>query len=310
MNQIEIFRPFNEAYELMQNTLFRPFDFKKWLVIGFAAWLGHIGAGFSFNYRYGGEADFKNNAFVRNISDTIHQTPLWLIVSVIVTLFVLIVMVAVLFAWLRARGRFVFADCIVRNRAAIVEPWREFESQGNSYFLFSLVVGFSLAAVLILLSLFLFVPLFGGAAVVHLHKVYLITAFVLWIVLLVLLLAAWMLISHLMTIIMYSRRGLATEAVRAAMSLIAAYPAEMTLYSLFWIVLGLAACCIACLAACFTCCLAALPYVGTVILLPVHTCLRAFGLRFLRQFGPEYDAWLHQPAGAPPPAMVDGGPSQ
>ena len=45
------------------------------------------------------------------------------------------------------------------------------------------------------------------------------------------------------------------------------------------------------IATCLTCCLAALPYVGTVILLPVFVCLRAFGLRFIRQFGPEYDVW-------------------
>jgi len=48
---------------------------------------------------------------------------------------------------------------------------------------------------------------------------------------------------------------------------------------------------IAGIATCATCCIAALPYVGTVILLPVYVCLRAFGLRFIRQFGPDYDVW-------------------
>ena len=51
MTKIEIFKPFGDAYELMKTILFRPFDLKKWFVIGFAAFLAHIGSGsFQFNY--------------------------------------------------------------------------------------------------------------------------------------------------------------------------------------------------------------------------------------------------------------------
>jgi len=49
--RIEIFRPFGEAFELTTKILFQPFDLKKWLVIGFAAWLANLGGGGSFNYR-------------------------------------------------------------------------------------------------------------------------------------------------------------------------------------------------------------------------------------------------------------------
>jgi len=52
--RIEIFKPFGEAFELMKKILFQPFDLKKWLVIGFAAWLANFGAGGggfgNFNY--------------------------------------------------------------------------------------------------------------------------------------------------------------------------------------------------------------------------------------------------------------------
>jgi hypothetical protein len=37
--KIEIFEPFGAAFELMKRILFQPFDFAKWLVIGFAAFL-------------------------------------------------------------------------------------------------------------------------------------------------------------------------------------------------------------------------------------------------------------------------------
>jgi hypothetical protein len=299
MNQIEIFRPFSEAYELTATALFRPFDLKKWLVMGFAAWLGHVGAGFNFNYRYGGNSDFKNSPFINNMVATVHQIPLWLFVSGITALLCVIVFVVVLLAWIRARGRFIFIDCIVKNRAAITEPWHEYAREGNSYFLFSLLVGFSFAVLAVLLSLFFFVPLVRGAAVLHLHDIYLITTFALSLGVVVLLLIAWVVISHFMIMLMYRQRCPASEAFRPALSLIGRHPGEITLYCLFWVVLGLATVCVACLATCFTCCLAALPYVGTVILLPVYMCLRAFALCFLRQFGSECDVWAN---GATPPA--------
>ena len=55
------------------------------------------------------------------------------------------------------------------------------------------------------------------------------------------------------------------------------------------------------LAGLLTCCcglvLLAIPYIGTVILLPIVAWERYWSLEFLRQFGPEYDLW----AGAAPP---------
>jgi hypothetical protein len=43
--KIEIFKPFGEAFELMKKILFQPFDFKKWCVIGFAAFLTYLNGG-------------------------------------------------------------------------------------------------------------------------------------------------------------------------------------------------------------------------------------------------------------------------
>jgi hypothetical protein len=34
--------------------------------------------------------------------------------------------------WVASRGRFIFTDCLVKQRGAIVEPWREFRREGNS----------------------------------------------------------------------------------------------------------------------------------------------------------------------------------
>jgi hypothetical protein len=189
---------------------------------------------------------------------------------------------------LRARGRLMFTDCVVRDRAAIAVPWREFRILGNSLFLFSLLVGLG----------FLVVGLGLGAASIplvsrphHYPAIFPISIIVVWGGLIFVLAIAWALITHLMVPIMYRRRCRAPQAFWAAISLISSYPGEITLYCLFWIALWLGVVVVACMATCITCCVAALPYVGTVILLPAYVCLRAFGLFFLRQFGSDYDVW-------------------
>src|SRR5947207_429992 len=73
------------------------------------------------------------------------------------------------------------------------------------------------------------------------------------------------------------------------------------LFVLCYIVLVIAAGMIGCIVACATCCVAAIPYVGTVILLPVVMVLFAFPLCFLRQFGDPYDVWEVVRPTEPPP---------
>ena len=288
--EIEIFKPFGEAFELMKKILFRPFDLKKWFVIGFAAWLSNLGSGGSYNSRFNRD-DWKDIPWLQDVNDTISQIPHWILWSGLAVIIVLVVALMILFAWLRARGRFMFVDCIVKNRGAIAEPWREFREQGNSYFLLALLVGFIIAVIAGLSSLPFTLPIIRGVTFLHLHDVYLICMIALWVFILVLLILAWSLISHFMVAIMYRRRCRAGEAFRAALSLIANYPGEITFYCLFWIMLGIASAITACATILATCCIALLPYLGTVILLPLFVCLRAFGLRFIRQFGPDYDVW-------------------
>ena len=69
----------------------------------------------------------------------------------------------------------------------------------------------------------------------------------------------------------------------------------------FQIVLGMAIGIIVFGAMIITCCIAGclmiLPYIGTVLLLPVLVFKRSYSLYFLRQFGPGYDVFPP----APPP---------
>jgi Na+/alanine symporter len=97
--------------------------------------------------------------------------------------------------------------------------------------------------------------------------------------------------TYFMLPVMYRRRCRAVEAFGDVTLLIIHTLGSFFLFCLFAVVLVLAVLMIGAIVTCATCCLAALPYVGTVILLPLFVCLRAFGLVFLRQFGPDYDVW-------------------
>src|SRR5438309_9781642 len=140
--RIEIFRPFGEAFELTNKILFQPFDLKKWLVIGFAAFLsGHLaGVGFNFPSPFGNFQSHRTTPEV--ISPHFEQWKPWLVAVVVVGALLFFALVIAL-TWLKARGNFIFTDCVVRNQAAIVEPWREYRKEGNSYFLFLLAVMFA-----------------------------------------------------------------------------------------------------------------------------------------------------------------------
>src|SRR5438270_8150670 len=130
---------------------------------------------------------------------------------------------------------------------------------------------------------------------------YVLLIIALWVFIILLVVFAWALIVNFMVPVMYRRRCRAYQAFRAATSLIARHPGEIVLYCLFLIVVAVASVMVGCVVTCATWCIAAIPYVGTVILLPIFVLLRSFSLLFLRQFGPDYDVWAGIPQPQPPP---------
>jgi hypothetical protein len=286
--RIEIFKPFGEAFELMKKILFQPFDLKKWLVIGFAAWLANFGAG------GGGFGNFNypNNRreSAQKFNETISQIPQPVLITAICVLVCGVLLLIVLFAWLRARGRFIFVDCVVRNRAAIVAPWKEFRGEGNSFFLFSLLVVLVVVPVIVIAGLLLIVPFVPGRDQTEPGVGFWIeislTAFIS-----LCLIFIWAVASQLMVTIMYRQRCRAPLAFSQAVDLVSSHPGPILLYVLFLLLLAVAAVVVSCAVTCVTCCIAAIPYVGTVILLPIPVTFGAFSLLFLRQFGRDYDVW-------------------
>ena len=306
-HKIEILTPFNLALEWTKQVLFRPFDLEKWLVIGFAAFLSHLagggGTGFNFNpasFRNRGNWDF--GATSHNFYSTSDHISPWLILFVVAAAFVIAIAVILVLIWIGCRGRFILVDCVVRNRGAIKEPWYEFRQVANSFFGFLLVV----------VLLFLVMALVAGSPFIlwlALHHgdvsfgPVIVLGLGLWIAFVFVFALAWGIISQFMIVTMYRRRCGAVEAFRASVSLIMSDPVPFILYILFVFVLSIFGAMISCLATCVTCCIAAIPYVGTVILLPLYVFLAAYPLLFARQFGPDWDVWanLTAPTIAAPP---------
>ncbi len=292
---IEIFAPFGEAYELTKKILFRPFDFAKWLAIGLGAWLATF-FGASFHYQ-SNKTNWHSRYFNFNGQHSLHDFPPWVIPVVLLGSLVALALVA-LFLWLNARGRFMFTDCIVRNRGAVVEPWREYRMEANSFFVFQLVIAFCALVSFGGLAAALMISWYWSKAV--LSVVLLSALFLVWILLVLLI----NLVTRFMVPVMYRRRCGAMEAFRVVWPLITSHLGVFILFVLFNIVLYLAAMILSCVAGCLTCCIAALPYVGTVVLLPVVMTLFAFPLCFIRQFGDSYDVWaVVRPIEALPPTI-------
>lgn len=297
--RIEVFAPFGHAFDLTKKICFQPFDLGKWFVIGFAAWLATFFSGGSFNWRNKlGHGDWQWHAQHQGAPYNWHNAAPWVIPVFLFGLLVALAFIT-LMLWLNARGRFMFTDCIVWNRGAIAQPWREYRTEANSLFAFQLVVtlcalvGFGALAFVFALTWYWVHPVMPMGLLVVLS--------VGWILMLLL----FSLVAHFMVPVMYRRRCGAMEAFHAICALIGANLGVFLLFLLFYFVLCLAAMAIGCIAGCVTCCVAALPYLGTVILLPVVMTLFAYPLCFVRQFGETYDVWaVLPPPTEPPPPQV------
>lgn len=306
--KIEIFAPFGVAYDWMKTILFRPFDLGKWLVIAFAAFLsGSWGGGFNPSRlsRLGsGDWNFRSTSHGNWPTDW--TMPGWAIALIIFGSLAILIVIVVLM-WVSSRGRFIFTDCVVKNRAAIAEPWREYRREGNSFFLFSLIVGFVGLLLTGLLVLLILVPLglfsdndaaagFGVTAIISL-----IVFGLIWVVFSLF----FALVTQFMVPVMYRRRCSAKDAFLDVTKLLLRYPGEFLLLVLFWVVLAIAVAILGTIIACATCCIGGLPYISTVLLLPAIVWLFAFKLLFLRQFGEQYDVWAtvgFPVTAVPPPA--------
>lgn len=129
---ISVTDPLGHAWHRMVQILFQPFAVEKWFVLGFAAWLAHLGEGaFQFNFQLPGPVPGPAPAPGVDPFDQLKQ---WLaqnlhwLLPLLIAVFVVIVAFWVLFTWIQCRGQFIFLEGICRDRAEIVRPWKQYRA--------------------------------------------------------------------------------------------------------------------------------------------------------------------------------------
>jgi hypothetical protein len=219
------------------------------------------------------------------------------VIPVAAVVIIVIIALMVLITWLKSRGGFMFLDGVIRNRGAVVEPWKQFRKLGNSLFgfclLFDLVALFGLAMIGGIAVAIAWPAIqagqFSGSALAGI-----IVGAALFLLASLVMLVIALLLEDFVVPAMYLRG----ERVMAAWGtvgreILPGHVGPIVLFYLMKLVLGIAIGVIALLATCLTCCCAALPYLGAVILLPLTVFMRAYTLHFLEQFGPQWRFFVH-----------------
>ncbi|HEX5399528.1 MAG TPA: hypothetical protein VFY06_10820 [Verrucomicrobiae bacterium] len=319
--EISVTEPVSPALERVKTMLFKPFDLGKWFTIGFCAWLaflGEGGGGGSFNSGFNNGLNTGNQHHAvesfrhdyQQAQDYVLQNLLW-IIPVAAAMVILLLALWVLVLWLSSRGRFMFLHCVAQNRAEVVEPWKRFGREANSLFWFRLVL--SLIGSLLMLPVLLIVAIIvlgmalrGEADAPRIILAVGLFVFLLFIAIVFTLIQKFMM--DFVVPILFLHGGTCLSAWKKFWELLARHAGTYTLYILFQIVLSMAIGIIVLGAVLITCCIAgclmAIPYLGTVLLLPVLVFKQSYALYFLRQFGPDYDVFPPEfpapPQTAPP----------
>ncbi len=306
MDNIAFFAPLGRAWSRMKVALFQPFDLHKWLVIGFTAFLAGLadsnhGSGGS---RWGNDWNFREFlGFPGRAWDWLIDHPGWFMLIVFGAFVVIVIGVVVL--WLSSRGKFMFLHNVVHDKAEVANPWREYKKEGNSLFLWRLAFGLICFAFFIFLVIIFFIgasQLYEGSYSNRIPVPFIILMGFVFLLMIILIGFISTFLDGFIVPIMTKHRMTATKAWGKFLSLFSKYLFHFILFALMMFVMIILFVISVVVAGLFTCCIGFLfliiPYIGTVVTLPVWYWFRAFSIEFLAQFGDEYD--LFPPAESAP----------
>lgn len=305
MEPISVTTPVGQAIERVRLVLFNPFDLGKWFVIGFCAWLAGLGersGGGSFNTgsNHGGgdihqQFEHARSYVVENLA--------W-ILPITIFIFLVIIGLMILFIWLNSRGKFMFLYCVALNRAEVAGPWNQFEAQANSLVWFRLsllAVWMIIAMPLTVFMIIIALPMFDHSAWNFAGIMMLGGLFMVLFVAGIIFLLVRKLTTDFVVPIMYLRGNRCLEAWREFRQMLGSNLGNFILYLLFQLVIELVTglmVLVIMVVCCPVCCFLMIPYLGTVLLLPIILFKRAYSLHYLAQYGPSYNVFPPA-AGAP-----------
>ncbi len=300
---LQIGSAWQTAWEGTAQRLFRPFNGRKWLWLAFSAWLATMlegGGGGGGGYTFPGNGGDGGNA-----APELARAGRWVaenlgcILAIAIPVFVLFLAVIVVLSYIKARAEFVFLDQVVGDHTRFEPAWHAYRREGKSVWAWRWgLAGLAVAAIAIIVGLGILVWLpardayqTGAATAVRIA----LTApiLLLFLVAIFTCLLADFFLKQFVIPIMARHHLRATEAWRRFLPLLRANAGSFALYVLIslgvWLGIGTAVV----LAGCLTCCIGfvvlALPWIGTLPLLPALVFFRLFSVAFLAQVGPEYD---------------------
>lgn len=293
--------PLTNGWVRMKKALFQPFDIGKWFTVGFTAFLaglldgpGSGGSGNSSNRFKDKDLDWEKFAeFPNMILEWINEHAFWF--SLILVGVLIIIVLIVVFTWLSSRGKFMFLDNVIHDKAEVVNPWNEYRQQGNSLFLWRFVYGlisFILIMASLIFSAYTLVDLFIDPSSISTRILSIMGLGLQFLILVIILSYISLFLNDFVVPIMYKNRISTTQAWYKFLPLMSKYFGHFIVYGLFIFVLIILVVISVILFGIFTCCLGFLlliiPYIGSVLLLPVSYTFRAFSVEFLEQFGDEF----------------------
>jgi hypothetical protein len=302
VSNISVIDPITPAVERVKVILFKPFDLKKWFVIGFCAWLAYLGkggggGGGGHGGSRGGQPSDIQGALIQ-AKEFILDNSYW-IVPVAVIVFAVGIAIWLIFTWLSSRGQFMFLHCVAQNKAEVKIPWDKFRQHANSLFAFRIALGliaFAVIALLLVIIGFLIAAMVSaGAPSIGPICGIVITILAVIVISIVLSLIKKFTMDFVVAI-MFLRITSCTSAWREFLALFSANKGRFTLYVLFQILIAIVIGVIIMAAVCLTCCIAgcimAIPYIGTVLLLPILVFSRSYSLLYFQQYGSQFDVFI------------------
>ena len=303
---ISVIDPISPAIERVKTILFRPFDIGKWFVIGFCAWLAYLGSGGGPNFRLpGGQQRYgpPGDQALHHAKDFLIENLFWILPTAIIVT-VVIIIIGLVITWLSSRGHFMFLHCVALNKAEVKVPWRKFGKQGNSLFLFRIVVGLiSFAVVMLLIAMLVVIGvlLFTGGGDPNPFAIIFMVLFAFCLIVPTAIVFALIgkFTRDFVVPLMFLRQGTCMTAWREFWPLLTGNKGKFTIYILFQIVIAMAVGVVILACVCITCCclgcILAIPYIGTVLMLPVLVFYRSYSLLYLRQYDPSFDVFEPEP---------------
>lgn len=294
--QINYIAPLSLAWNRMLKSLFKPFHIKKWFVLGFTAFLANLLDWEGGSSDKSGSDHFDLDEIINSPYDAmewVRANPDWTILIVFGV--ALIIGIVILLTWLSSRGKFMFLDNVVNDRALVKKPWADFRNSAKSLFLWRL--GFGIISAIIIGGYFSYIYF-------EIHDMYemyasdkemIIAGIKMGILLLILIFVSayiWLFLNNFVIPLMYKNNSSAWIGWSQFMPLFNLQMIHFFLYGIFAFFIHILVFIGVAILGLFTCCIGfvflLIPYIGSVILLPISVLFRAFSLEFLEQFGEKY----------------------